>query len=269
MKSAQMETGQQFLMPKNSSIITSKLSFHIFSDGFFLNSNSEKNYFLYEDINLLDQKELVQFLKFNEIDNHSEPKIFFFDSPSMFIPSKLHDYKNSKQFLSNYTGLKPNYRVVFDITKDEEICVVYQLNNKIEKSLNECFKKIERKHYSTILYDRIKEYLKSDTDGKLKLFVNLQKNKFDLFLIENQSLIVYNSFPHSSTDDFMYYLFALIEEYKLSVNSFDVLFLAKLEVFKNYYSSVTNFHDKIKFIENKSIQNINNDHPSPYFMNLI
>ena len=181
-------------MPKNSSIINSKLSFHIFNDGFFLNSNSEKSYFLYEDINFLDQKELVQFLKFNEIDNHSEPKIIFFDSPSMFIPSKLHDYKNSKQLLSNYTGLKPNYRVVFDITKDEQICVVYQLNNKIEKSLNECFKKIERKHYSTILYDRIKEYIKSDTDGKLKLFVNLQKNKFDLFLIENsKSYISYNN----------------------------------------------------------------------------
>ena len=264
-----METGQQFLMPKNSSNINSKLSFHIFNDGFFLNSNSEKNYFLYEDINPSDQIELFKFLKFNEIDNHNEPKIFFFDSPSMFVPSKLHDYKNSKKFLSNYTGLKTNYKVAFDVTHDKEICVIYQLNKKIEKSLSKFFNKIEHKHYSTVLYDHLKEYMKSDTDGKLKLFVNLQKNKFDLFLIENQGLIVYNSFPHSNADDFMYYLFALIEEYKLSVNSFDVLFLTKLEAFKNYYSSVTNFHDKIKFIENESTQNINNDHPSPYFMNII
>jgi len=264
-----METGQQFLMLKNSININSKLSFHLFNDGFFFNSNSESNYFLFEDINILIENELLNFLKFNDINNSNEPKIVFFDSPSMFIPSKLHDHANSKQFLSNYTGLKSNHKIVFDITDDEKICVIYQVNKEIEKTLTKCFTKLNFKHYTSILYNNLKEYSKSNSDSIMKLFVNLQKDKFDLFLIKNQNLIAYNSFPQSNVDDFMYYIFSLIEQYKLSANSFDLLFLDRIEIFESYYSTIKNFHDKIIFIEKEEALKVNKDHPSPYFLNII
>tara|TARA_B100001778_G_scaffold127180_1_gene104640 strand:- start:800 stop:1003 length:204 start_codon:yes stop_codon:yes gene_type:complete len=67
----------------------------------------------------------------------------------------------------------------------------------------------------------------------------------------------------------MYYLFALIEQYKLSANSFDLLFLDKIEIFESYYSTIKNFHDKIIFLEKEEALKVNNDHPSPYFLNII
>ena len=162
-----------------------------------------------------------------------------------------------------------------------------RVNNK-KKELSEEEKKAEQEEISkeienldnadyTILesYEQDNPYLQlrlgtiPALDSIMKLFVNLQKDKFDLFLIKNQNLIAYNSFPQSNVDDFMYYLFALIEQYKLSANSFDLLFLDKIEIFESYYSTIKNFHDKIIFLEKDEALKVNNDHPSPYFLNII
>ena len=269
LKSAQMGTGQQFLMPKNSSKIDLKLSIHIFNDGFYFSSNSEKNYFLFEDINIFDEKEFGKFLNLNEIDDQNQLKLIFFDNPSMFTPFEFHAQENSKQLLSNYTELKTNHKVVSDITEDNKVCIIYQISKKMEKTLNKCFNQIYYYHYSKILYDDLQEFIKPYSDTKIRLFINLQKNIFDLFLMESNNLLVYNSFPHSNSDDFMYYLFALIEEYKLSSDSLDILFLEKFDNYSNYYLGVNNFHDNVKFVENDTQQNIHSNHPAPYFMNIL
>ena len=171
-----MGTGQQFLMPKNSSNIDLKLSIHIFNDGFYFNSNSEKNYFLYEDIDIFDEKEFAKFLNLNEIDDQNQLRLIFFDNPSMFTPSELHTYENSKKLLSNYTELKTNHKVVSNITEDNKVCIIYQISKKIEKTLNKCFNQIYYYHYSKILYDHLQEFIKPYNDSKIRLFINLILN---------------------------------------------------------------------------------------------
>lgn len=265
-----METGQQYLMPKNNNNnIKPKLSFHLFNDGFFFSSFTESNYFLFEDLNPLVKKGFNEFLKFNEINKDNEPDIILFDNPSMFIPSDLFDFENSENFLSNYTDIRSDHQIIHDNTEDKKIKILYQRNTKIELTFGKYFNEINYNHYTTILYDHLKKYIKLNYDNKLKLFVNLQRNQFDLFLFKGQDLLVYNSFPHSNNDDFLYYLFALIEQHDLSINSFDILFLEKYEIFKSYYLTINNFHEKVGFIENndKLIENIN--HPSPYFTNIL
>ncbi len=257
-------------MPKsNNNNIRPKLSFHLFNDGFFFLSFTESNYFPFEDLNPLIEKDFNEFLKFHEIDKSYEADIILFDNPSMFIPSDLFDFKNSKNLLSNYTDLRLNHQIAYDTARDKKIKILYQINNKIELTFGKYFDKINYKHYATILYNHLNNCIESNNYSKITLFVNLQKNQFDIFLYKDQNLLVYNCFPHSSNDDFMYYLFALIEQYDLSVNSFDILFLEKYEVFKSYYLALNNFHENINFIEHKnnSIEQIN--HPSPYFVNIL
>ena len=124
---------------------------------------------------------------------------------------ECHSLDDRPQLLTEIKE-KHNWRtvpLVFDITDDEKIRVIYQVNKEIEKTLTKCFTKLDFKHYTTILYNKLKEYSKSNSDSIMKLFVNLQKDKFDLFLIKNQNLIAYNSFPQSNVDDFMYYISTL------------------------------------------------------------
>ena len=252
-------------MPENSSNIKPTISIHLFNDGFFFSAFAESNYYEFEDLNLLTNKGFDDFVRMNGFNQDHEPRILLFDNPSMFIPSLLFDIDDSEEYLSNYTSLKFNHEIVHETTEDGQIEIIYQRNNKVNSIFENFFKKVSFRHYSTILYNNLNEHIKSNFDNGIKLFVHLQKNQFDLFLFKKNRLLIYNCFPHSNNDDFLYYLFALVEQYDLSPSAFEIIFLGKFDYFKTYYLTLEGFHEKISFIKKNAEIRGNESHPAPYF----
>ena len=264
-----METGQQSLMPINKNSIRPILSFHVFNDGFFLSAFSESTYYQFEDLDPLTDKGFNNFIKANNLTQENESRIVFFDNPSMFVPSDLFEINDSKNYLSNYTNLKPNHEIIYETTDDNKIKIVYQKNNKVNLTFKNFFTKLHLTHYSRILYNDINKYIELNITSELNLFIHLQNNQFDMFLYKNDYLLIYNCFPHSKKDDFLYYLFALVEQYNLSANSFEITFLEKFDRFKNYYLALEDFHERINFIKNINTSKDNKFHPAPHFSNIL
>ena len=69
----------------------------------------------------------------------------------------------------------------------------------------------------------------------------------DIFLVKNKSLLFNNRFVIKKQNDFMYYLFFVIEQFDLGPNQFEIEFLGRIDAFESYYEIVKNYHYYITF----------------------
>ena len=127
----------------------------------------------------------------------------FIDQPATFVPNKLYNEKNTELYLSQNIPLNPLLQISREITKDEEIVVLYESNKK-RGYVKHYFKDIHFTHFSVILYDLIQQV--ALTNEKTEMYINMQNNQFDLLVFNSGKLMFYNSFPHKNEEDFLYYL---------------------------------------------------------------
>ena len=69
----------------------------------------------------------------------------------------------------------------------------------------------------------------------------------DLYLVKEGKIIFNNHFTVKSKDEFLYYVFFVIEQFDLNATEFELVFLGKIGVFDSYYQIVKQYHQHIKF----------------------
>jgi hypothetical protein len=87
----------------------------------------------------------------------------------------------------------------------------------------------------------------------------------DVFLLQKKCLKFNNCFSISNTDDFLYYLFFVIEQFDIDTNNLELNFLGKMKSFTPYYEAVEQYHTNINFID-KDINHVSDTsvHHAPY-----
>jgi len=76
--------------------------------------------------------------------------------------------------------------------------------------------------------------------------------------------MLYNSFPHKDEEEFLYYLFFVLEQFYLKQNQFTAIFLGKFLNYQKYYNAFKEFHTLTKFTYPENLK-IDDDHPAPFF----
>jgi len=265
MKLAQMEIGQKFLMQKeNRKIQKNEVSIHLFEDGYIFSDILKSTFYKkslftkkikpseIESINLNETK--VSFLSFNKI--------------SLFVPAIIYNENSQKSYFENSTLNNFKYKTYFDKLNSNDIINTFFL--KENEALFNIFpqKKISIiTHYKTILLNTIINSEKESYNDNV-VYLNLQKNSFDIFYFINNKFNLSNSFNIKNTDEFLYYFFYFTEQFKLDSNSFSIVFLGKFESFKNHYSAIRDFQSNIFFLDNtKKNKDYIDKHPSPFLAN--
>ena len=76
------------------------------------------------------------------------------------------------------------------------------------------------------------------------MFVHIADSHFEIIVIQNQKLILYNSFEYQTSEDFLYYLLFTAEQLHLNPESMKLFFLGKCtesdELYKKAYQYVRN-----------------------------
>ena len=99
-----------------------------------------------------------------------------------------------------------------------------------------------------------------------QLFVHLQQGGMDLYLCENESILFQNHFSVKNEDEFLYYLFFVVEQYKLNYDSFQIVFLGQIKAFESYYKAIMQYHSRIRFEESETCNSLEMEqHPAPFF----
>ncbi|MGB2514392.1 MAG: DUF3822 family protein, partial [Flavobacteriaceae bacterium] len=98
-----------------------------------------------------------------------------------------------------------------------------------------------------------------------QLFVHLQAGGMDLYLVENNRIRFQNHFSITNEDEFLYYIFFVVEQYQLETDTFDLVFLGHIQAYTRYYEVIKQYHTRIRFENNISGTALSTDqHPAPY-----
>ena len=100
------------------------------------------------------------------------------------------------------------------------------------------------------------------------MFINIRNNFFDIFIYHSDQLLFFNTFNHKIIEDFLYYVFYVIEIQGINQTESNVFFLGKSDKFHKYYISFLKFYNSAEFL-NSQIPNITEyNHECPLFLDI-
>jgi hypothetical protein len=98
------------------------------------------------------------------------------------------------------------------------------------------------KHSNTILVTKLLDISKN-VDAK-KMFVHMGSEHFEIIIVQNQHLLLFNSFDYKTPEDLIYYLLFTAEQLNMNPESFNLEFLGIIDeespFFKIAYKYIRN-----------------------------
>ena len=132
---------------------------------------------------------------------------------STFVPKALFNESNLSDYLKYSVKILETDYIGFDELRSHDIYNVYVPFTNVNNYIFDKFGSFEYKHASTILVETLlNQHQGSDTN---KIFVNVGRTQFEVVVLGDKKLLLYNSYPYQTREDFIYYLLFIFEQLKL------------------------------------------------------
>ena len=159
-----------------------------------------------------------------------------------FVPKALFNENDLGSYLQYNNKVFESDFFAFDELANQEMNNVYIPYVNINNFLLDRFETFNYKHANSILVSKLL-HLSKNIEEKL-FFVHVQANKFEIIVVENQQLLLFNSFEYKTQEDFIYYLLFVAEQLNLNPEYFKLYFLGDIteesELYKIAYKYVRN-----------------------------
>ncbi|MSP84403.1 MAG: DUF3822 family protein [Flavobacteriaceae bacterium] len=175
-------------------------------------------------------------------DSYDEVIVLHDSNLDTFVPTALFDEDFLGSYLQYNTKVFETDFFAFDALSNYEINHVYIPFVNINNYLLDQFVTFNYKHTNSILVSKLLE-LSKNVDEK-EVFVHFSANKFEIIIVQNQKLLLFNSFNFVTKEDFIYYLLFATEQLNLNPENFKVSLLGKIseesELFQIAFKYVRN-----------------------------
>lgn len=165
-----------------------------------------------------------------------------------FVPTSLFDSNFLASYLQYNTKVFETDFFTFDTILPYEINNVYVPFININNFLLDQYESFEYKNSTSILVKKILD-LSKNKDEK-QVFVHIQNNTFEIVVVKNQELLLFNSFNYTTPQDFIYYLLFTCEQLQLNPETITVQLLG------NISDNDQNFKIAYQYIRNCSLLNV-------------
>ena len=173
---------------------------------------------------------------------YDEVVIIHDNNLNSFIPNSLFD----PNFLASY--LQYNIKVfetdffTFDDIFPYEIKNVYVPFVNINNFLLDQYNTFEYQNSNSILVKKILDYSKKVEEKEV--FIHIQKGHFEIVIVKNQKLILFNSFQFETPEDLIYYILFTFEQLQLNPET------VMIQILGNCVENDLNFNIIYKYIRN-------------------
>jgi Protein of unknown function (DUF3822) len=180
--------------------------------------------------------------------NFNTVRVIHDNELSALVPKPLLN----EDYLADY--LKFNSKILRTdfITYDEilanDSANVYVPYVNINNYLYERFGTFEFKHFSTIIIENILVLEKNAVSTKM--YVHVSYNHFEIIVLENNKLKLYNTFDYLTKEDFIYYILFTAEQLQLNPEEFPLVLLGHISKDDGL------FNIAYKYIRNVSVLDI-------------
>jgi hypothetical protein len=167
-----------------------------------------------------------------------------------FVPTSLFD----AQFLASY--LQYNTKVFETDFFTHDVIFPYEMNNvyvpfiNINNFLLDQYNTFEYQNSNSILVKQLLDLSKNKEEKQV--FVHLQKDHFEIVVLRNQQLLLFNSFQHHTPEDFIYFILFTCEQLQLNPETISLQLLGNCTEDDAFYKIA------YQYIRNCSLLDISN-----------
>jgi hypothetical protein len=102
-------------------------------------------------------------------------------------------------------------------------------------------------HASSVLVSKLLD-IKTERDSKI-MFVHVADTHFEIVVIQNQNLILYNSFDYKNSEDFIYFILFTAEQLHLNPNDFELKLVGSINHNDDLYQICFKYIRNVSFLE--------------------
>ncbi|MBP4142590.1 DUF3822 family protein [Flavobacterium sp. P4023] len=176
---------------------------------------------------------------------------------STFIPEPLFDENHLGSYLQYNTKVFETDFFAFDQIANYQMNTVYIPYVNINNFFIDQFGSFDYKHANTILVNKL--LIDSKNKDEKKMFVHINNGHFEIIVIQNQKLLLFNSFEYNTPEDFIYYLLFTAEQLNLNPENFPLELIGDITKDSAYYTIA------YKYIRNVSLIDVEDLRWNNYF----
>ncbi len=169
---------------------------------------------------------------------------------STLVPQALFN----KDSLSHY--IKFNNKVfntdyyAYDSIANKDMVSVYVPYVNVNNFLIDQFGSFHFKHYSSVLVEKLlNNYSKN---SQIIFYVHVRKFNFEIIVIKNKKLLLFNTFVYNTKEDFIYYVLFVIEQLKLDVETIALFLLGSIKKGDSLYDILYTYIRNVSFLDDFS-----------------
>lgn len=174
---------------------------------------------------------------------------------STFVPTALFDEEYLGSYLQYNTKVFESDFFTFDQLKNYQMNAVYIPYVNINNYFIDQIGSFDYKHVNSILVEKILDASKNNDDKKMIL--NFNTGHFEIIVVQNQKLLLFNSFEYQTPEDFIYYLLFTAEQLNLNPESFQLELLGTIEKGDPFYAIAYKYIRNISFFDVSTLQQKN------------
>ena len=163
------------------------------------------------------------------------------------VPKAFYDETQVKEYLKYNIKILANDFIASDYIDKIAAYNVYVPYVNINNFFFQQFGEFEYKHHSTVLIDKLIQHIAQENPEKY-CFINVAKTNFDMVVIENSKLLLYNNFSYATKEDFIYYILFTATQLKLDPETFSLQFLGAIEKDSELYKITYQYIRNVSFI---------------------
>ncbi|RYJ52088.1 DUF3822 family protein [Flavobacterium petrolei] len=190
-------------------------------------------------------------------DSYDEILVIHNNNLSTFVPEPLFDENFLGSYLQYNTKVFETDFFAFDEIPNYQMNTVYIPYVNINNFFIDQFGAFDYKHANSILVSKLLVASKNNDDKKM--FVHINTGHFEVIVVQNQNLLLFNSFDYNTPEDFLYYILFTAEQLNLNPENF------ALELIGNINTESDYFKIAYKYIRNVSLIDVEDLRWNNYF----
>ena len=146
--------------------------------------------------------------------SYDEVMVVHDNNLNAFVPTSLFDANYLASYLQYNTKVFETDFFTYDVVFPYEMNNIYVPFVNINNFLLDQYETFEYQNANSILVKQLLDLSKNKEEKQV--FVHLQKEHFELIVVKNQQLILFNSFQYKTPEDFIYYILFTCEQLQLN-----------------------------------------------------
>jgi len=169
-----------------------------------------------------------------------------------FVPNALFDEMFLGSYLQYNTKVFESDFFTYDAIGSYDINNVYVPLMNVNNFLIDQFGTFEYKHVNSILTGKLLDVSRNIEEKQV--FVHLQATHFEIVVVRNQKLLLYNSFEYNTPEDFLYYLLFTMEQLFLNPEMVKVLLLGDIDEDGQYFAIAYKYIRNVMLLDTSALE---------------